>query len=213
VESADVADDGPLEHRPQGVRVRAGGRSRKRREPTVAERRIARQLARAEPDSARLILAEYGSTLRGYLSQLFGNDRQLAEDVLQQVLLQAWQSGASYDATRGPLLSWLMMIARSRALDALRRRVPEPRDPASAVRSLDDVSHQEDHADRIAAHWQLHHLLASLTPETTALLRMRFQLGLSQSEIAAQTGIPLGTVKRRMANGLERLREQVETIR
>lgn len=167
------------------------------------------QLSRQDPGAAQTIQAEYGTVLFGYLRQVL-NDRGAAEDVLQQVLLEAWQGGSRYDARRASVMTWLMTIARSRAIDAMRRRVPEPRDPAVATALLDRHHVEDDHAGAVAEQWQLTYLLSTLAPARAELLRMRFQLGMSQSEIAAQTGIPLGTVKTRMVSALEQLRGLME---
>ena len=176
------------------------------------ERRLLRQLAARDPAAAAAVQERYGRVLHGYLRQLL-DDPGMAEDVMQQVLLEAWQRGPSYDPGRASLLTWLMTIARSRGIDAMRRRVPEPHDPALATALLDRNDRAEDHAEQLAASWQLAHLLGALPPEQSRLLRMRFQLALSQSEIAERTGIPLGTVKSRMASALERLRELLEENR
>lgn len=135
-------------------------------------------------------------------------DRPSAEDVQQQVFLEAWQRGERYDPERGGLLTWLLQIARSRAIDQLRRRVPEPRDPASTVALADRAD--ESTVDELLEHWRMAGELALLPTEESELLRRRFYFGQSQTEIAAATGLPLGTVKSRMVSGLRRLREALE---
>jgi len=183
----------------------------KPRRASRAERTLLRQLARQDPGAAETIQAEYGRVLLGYLRQLMDDDG--AEDVLQQVLLEAWQRGARFDPTRASVLTWLMTIARSRAIDAMRRRVPEPYDPSVTTALLDRGAAGADPADAVAERWQLTYLLSTLPAGHADLLRMRFQLGMSQSEIAEQTGIALGTVKTRMVRALEQLRELVEAER
>ena len=144
----------------------------------------------------------------GLLLQIL-RDRPTAEDVLQQVFLEVWQRADRYDPHRAGLLTWIMTIARSRAIDELRRRVPEPHDPAGALELLESP-HGVDTIDELLETWRVAHLLARL-PETEAdLLRRRFYGQQTQTEIAAETGIPLGTVKARMCSGLASLRAMME---
>ena len=82
-----------------------------------------------------------------------------------------------------PLVAWLLMIARSRAIDHLRRRVPEPRDPASAVALAD--GHEEERADALLEQWRLAAALDRLPDDQADVLRRRFYLEQSQTEIAA----------------------------
>jgi RNA polymerase sigma-70 factor (ECF subfamily) len=105
-----------------------------------------------------------------------------------------------------------MTIARSRAIDHLRKRVPEPRDtsdpssPAAQAESPAAARELDDLLDR----WRVAGLLRQIPKEEADLLRMRFYEELSQSEIAERTQIPLGTVKMRMVKALGRLRELIE---
>jgi RNA polymerase sigma-70 factor (ECF subfamily) len=147
--------------------------------------------------------------LGGYLRQLL-RDATAAEDVLQQVMLEVWERGSRFDPARGSLTSWLMTIARSRAIDQLRRRVPEPNDPIATAAIIDARAVDVDQADELSEQWRVAHLLTQLPSQEAQVLRMRFQLEMSQSEIAAETGIPLGTVKMRMVSALERLRTLIE---
>ena len=172
-----------------------------------AERRLAKRLARRDDDALRELYELHGRATFGFLVRVLG-ERAEAEDVQQQVFLEAWQRAERYDPERGGLLTWLLQIARSRAIDQLRRRVPEPRDPASAVVLADRAD--ESRVDELLEHWRMAGELARLPAEESDLLRRRFYLGQSQTEIAAATGLPLGTVKSRMVNGLRRLREALE---
>ena len=146
----------------------------------------------------------------GYLVNVLG-DRGTAEDVHQQVFLEVWQRAPAYDPARASILTWIMTIARSRAVDQLRRRVPEPHDPSgSQMMALAVDDDPERSPDALVERWQVAHLLGRLRPEEAELLRMRFYEELSQTEIAERTGIPLGTVKMRMVSALETLRGLVE---
>ena len=183
----------------------AGGA--RRRAPDRAERRLAARLRAGDTDALAAAYDAYGAATFGLLLRMLG-DRAAAEDVQQQVFLEAWQRGERYDPERGGLLTWLLQIARSRAIDQLRRRVPEPRDPASTVALADRAD--ESTVDELLEHWRMAGELALLPTEESELLRRRFYFGQSQTEIAAATGLPLGTVKSRMVSGLRRLREALE---
>jgi RNA polymerase sigma-70 factor (ECF subfamily) len=125
-----------------------------------------------------------------------------AEDVFQQVMTEMWLRASSFDAERGSFARWLMTLARSRALDELRRRRPEPVDPVDvALHGADDASLQG-----VIDEWELSYLLTTLPTDERQVIEMRFRDDLSQSEIASRTGLPLGTVKTRMNRGLTRLR-------
>ena len=173
------------------------------------DRQLADGLRRRDPDALARVHAEYGRTVLGFLLRTV-RDRATAEDVFQQVMLEAWQRGPAYDPERGSPLSWLMTIARSRALDHLRRRVPEPRDPAGSLALLEGEADPEADVDALAEQWRVAHLLGRLGDEEADLLRRRFYGGRSQREIAEATGIPLGTVKMRMVQALARLRELID---
>ena len=170
------------------------------------ERRIVRALARQSPEALELVVSAYGRVLTGYLESVL-SDRALAEDVLQQVLVEIWERRATYEPARAGVLTWAMTIARSRAIDELRRRVPEPIDPATVA----DLSPaQVDPTDRLLESWRIAGILERLPRDEASLLRMRFFDGMTQSEIAQQTGIPAGTIKLRMVNGMRQLRTMLE---
>ena len=165
-------------------------------------------LKRRDRSSLESLYREYAPTVLGYLINTLG-DRGAAEDVHQQVFLEVWQRAPSYDPERASLLTWIMTIARSRAIDEQRRRRPEPRDPAGGL-ELADVEDPELSPDALVERWRVAHLLSRLRPDEAELLRMRFYEGLSQTEISERTEIRLGTVKMRMVAALRRLRDMID---
>lgn len=181
----------------------------RRSSPSSTELRIADGLRRGDPDAVRALYAEYGPPTLAALSDTLG-DRSAAEDVFQQVLLEAWLRFGTYDPTRASLRTWLATIARSRAIDHLRRRIPEPWDPAVAV--IESPCEREPCAD-VVDRMVVDGLLARLSRAEAEVVRLHFHMGFSQSQIVAHTGIPLGTVKSRIASALRRLREMLEDER
>jgi len=141
-------------------------------------------------------------------------DAGTAEEVLLDVYTQAWRQAASYSAVRGSPMAWLTTIARSRAIDRLRRGRQErercePLDRAAqaaapGASAEDDVTARERGAVVRAA-------LAALPPEQRDVIELAYFGGLSHTEIAAERGLPLGTVKTRTRLGLTRLRETLKT--
>jgi RNA polymerase sigma-70 factor, ECF subfamily len=191
------------------VRTDLEGSAPSPRDRRRQDRRAVKALRERAPEAMALVMEAYGRTVLGYLAQIL-RDRATAEDVLQQVLLEVWQRGPSYDPERAGLLTWVMTIARSRAIDELRRRVPEPIDPDGPTLRADVTVQPESEMDQLLEQWRMAGLLARLPREEASLLRLRFYEGLSQSEISEHTGIALGTVKARMVRGLYQLRELVE---
>jgi RNA polymerase sigma-70 factor (ECF subfamily) len=185
----------------------------RRSAPSTTELRIAAGLRRRDPDAVRALYAEYGPGALALLHDAI-RDRGAVEDVYQQVLLEAWERGRSFDPARASLRTWLATIARSRAIDHLRRRIPEPHDPTVAYASVRERDQPiNEPVTQLVDRVTLEQLLKRLTPEEAEVVRLRWHLGMSQRQIAAHTGVPLGTVKSRTASALRRLREMLEEER
>ncbi len=140
-------------------------------------------------------------------------DTALAEEVVQEAFLAAWQHAPRrYDPARGPLGSWLMTLTRHKAIDAVRhaahlRRV-QHRVQAMTPPHRYEAAAEDAAVRRLAAH-QLRNTLQELSADHQRVLLMAYWGGLSHSQIALQDGGPLGTVKTRTAAALARLRESL----
>lgn len=133
-------------------------------------------------------------------------DAALAEEVVADAYHQAWRDAPRFDAARGTPLAWIAMIARSRALDALRARDPAQlhEDPASLM-SVDELPTDADPLDLLLAteaSSAVHAALARLPMAQRQMLGLAFFRGLTHQEIAAQTGQPLGTIKSQIRRAL-----------
>lgn len=142
-------------------------------------------------------------------------DRFVAEEVMLDVYLQAWRKARQFDTGRGSPITWLMMMARSRALDHLRKAARNKRE----MESLDEVKHIADEADdpekssEMAEQVRLlRAALSRLRPEERELIEAAFYDGLSHGELAAHFLLPLGTVKTRIRAAITRLRETLSEI-
>ena len=171
---------------------------------TAADRRLATRLLGDDPRALEEIHARSGAVLFSYLRRVL-RDVSTAEDVFQQVFAEVWRRRLEYDPARSAITTWLFTIARSRALDEQRRRHPQPVDPAALPEAAEPPAH-----DAAIDRWLVADLLGRLPALERELLQMRFYDELSQTEIAARTGLPLGTVKTRMVRALTRLRELMD---
>ena len=136
------------------------------------------------------------------------HDREEAEDVLQEVFLQVWRRAGDFDEARGRAFTWLVTIARSRALDRLRSAGSRARlGEEAAQMPRDEVGDAELDAVKSEARTIVRSALAGLPEEQRRALFLAYFEGLTQTEIAARLGDPLGTVKTRMRSGMMKLRE------
>ncbi len=124
-----------------------------------------------------------------------------AEEVMQDTFWQVWRHAPRFDPQRGSAMAWVLMIARSRALDALRARA---RDPVQfSQHGIDEEDPMPDHTahdpldllQAVRTGSALHAQLAKLDPLRRQLIALAFFRGMTQDEIAEHTGLPLGTVK------------------
>jgi RNA polymerase sigma factor (sigma-70 family) len=134
----------------------------------------------------------------------------LAEEVTADVFMQVWREASRYDINRGRVLGWLLIIARSRALDLLRRRdeaFSHP-DPHELVEEPEEQrSNPQDLLLASEESTALHTALSALAPLQRHLLSLAFFKGFTHSEIVAHTHLPLGSVKTHIRRALAQLRE------
>lgn len=146
--------------------------------------------------------------------------REDAEEVVEETLWQAWRTACSFDVTRGDVRRWLFTIGKSRALDRLRRNRSRNYVDLGSLDSGDEFFLTDWDAFKSADTSQsaldteraglLRRALATLSINEQQVLALAFFRGLSQTEIAAQTRIPLGTVKTRMRRAMVRLRDALD---
>jgi RNA polymerase sigma-70 factor, ECF subfamily len=132
------------------------------------------------------------------------HDTGQAEDVLQEVFLQLWRKPSAFVQDRGSLGAWLVVVARNRSIDLLRRRKPSDSVEDVILASPVNVA---DEAERNVMMEKVHRALAELPPEQRKSLELAYFEGLSHTEIASRTGDPLGTVKTRIRQALITLRK------
>lgn len=136
---------------------------------------------------------------------------QLAEEVVEDLYFQVWRQAPRFDAQRGKALTWLLGMARSRAIDALRheaRFVADSLDDDTQPERADEATDPGDELLAVArGHADLHEALMQLKPQPRQLVALAFFNGLSHEEIATQMALPLGTVKSQIRRALLSLRQ------
>jgi RNA polymerase sigma-70 factor (ECF subfamily) len=145
----------------------------------------------------------------GLLVRILGG-RSEAEEVLQEVFLQVWTQADHYDAARATPRGWILMLARSRALDRLRRRSSLHRREEAAAEEVREEAAPPVGTERLETHerrHRIHSALELLTPEQRRCIELAFFEGLTHSEIAKRLEAPLGTVKSRILLGMNKLRQ------
>jgi RNA polymerase sigma-70 factor (ECF subfamily) len=168
---------------------------------------LLRAVAQGDEESLAAIYDRYRTILFGLLFRILGN-RAEAEDVLQEVFVQVWQRARDFDENRGKAFTWLVTLARSRAIDRLRSLGSRSRTIEAATKeSADAVGDAVEDAINNERGEVVRAALKELPEEQRAALLMAYFDGFSQSEIAERTNTPLGTVKTRMRTGMTKLRE------
>jgi RNA polymerase sigma-70 factor, ECF subfamily len=165
---------------------------------------VVRAIAGGDQESLRLLNQRFGHALASVAERMLG-DRADAEEVAADVLWQAWRQAGAFD-----LGSWLMMLVRSRSIDRLRARAARTvrDDPAEPVDSPD--ASLEIHSNQ--ARRVVQAAIATLEENERSVLEMAYYSDLTQSAIAERTGLPLGTVKRRIRSAMIKLREGLKSL-
>ena len=157
------------------------------------------------------------STVFGLVLRIVG-DRSDAEEVTLDVYMQVWKQAERYDSSRGRVLSWLLTIARSRAIDRLRSKAAkdrgreQPLDAAGVAEVADASLDPEQSSFEATRKTTVLTALDSLQTDQRQAIELAYFAGMSHSEIADRTGQPLGTVKTRIRVGMLRLRKTLQPL-
>jgi RNA polymerase sigma-70 factor (ECF subfamily) len=179
---------------------------------------LVRRMA-AGDESALGLLYDRWSPLLHSVARRILSDPDDAEEVLEEAFWQAWRQAGRYEEGRGGVSTWLTMMVRSRALDRVRARgrmreerwavLPEP----SSADAFDAPAAPDALTERSEERRMIEAAVARLPPEQRETVELAYFRGMSQSEIAAALGQPLGTVKTRARLALQKLRESLVVLR
>ena len=176
---------------------------------------LAARVAANEPGALEELYDTTSRMVFGLALRIVG-DRAAAEEVTLDVYLQVWRQAAKFDASRASFLSWLMLLARSRALDYLRSKPSKARKQEQELDPADDRRFGAEGTSFVEARQMRESVSAALDGLDAArreAIELAFYEGCSHSEIAERLSLPLGTVKTRIRTGLQQLRSSLEAYR
>lgn len=207
--------DSARQHIPSAASLRAErdrrGRARRQAELTRQDagkwvallERVAEQ---QDADAFAQVFDHFAPRVKAFLMKS-GADAATAEECAQDVMVTVWRKAPQFDATRASVATWIYTIARNRRIDMLRRdRRPEPEEltwgPEAEPDQLDAIALQQESARLVSA-------MADLPDRQRQMIERAYFGDLTHSEIAEETGLPLGTIKSRIRLALERLRHSM----
>jgi RNA polymerase sigma-70 factor (ECF subfamily) len=172
---------------------------------------LLRRCAAQDSAALQILYGRVAPQLLGILLRIL-RSRAAAEDALQDVFIRIWQQAAQFDAVRGRAMSWMVAIARNRALDLQRSARPTVLLEAAEIAGAEQlqVEGPAEHAEFGAAQAALGRCLALLGAAQRQCIVLAYQHGLTQERIALAVGQPLGTVKSWVRRGLQSLKSCLE---
>lgn len=167
---------------------------------------LERVASNRDTDAFTALFEHFAPRVKAFLMKS-GADHTLAEECAQDVMVTVWRKAAQFDPSRASVATWIFTIARNRRIDMLRKdRRPEPEEltwgPEAEPDQLDVMTLQQESEQLISA-------IASLPDKQRLMIERAYFGDLTHSEIADETGLPLGTIKSRIRLALERLRHSL----
>ena len=163
--------------------------------PTASEEDLVQRLRARDESALTLFYDRYASALFGVISRIVQDD-YTAEDVLQEAMVKIWHSFPAYDAGKGRLFTWVLNISRNLAIDKIRSQQyrvgnrTQPLEDSAAVREPASPTFRPEHIG-------LQEMTKKLNPDQQQVVDMLYFGGYTQSEVAEELNLPLGTVKTR----------------
>ncbi|MEM9273239.1 MAG: sigma-70 family RNA polymerase sigma factor [Cyanobacteria bacterium P01_F01_bin.143] len=179
--------------------------------PPSEDAALMQRIAQKEQPALGLLYDRYARVMYSLAYKMLGTAEE-AEEVVLDVFSQVWRTAERYDSQRGRTDSWLFLLTRSRALDRIRRKqrkakVIEAVTIATKVSLTTSGMTPEEDLMINDRRQQVKMALAQIPQEQRQIIELAYYQGLSQSQIAKQTGISLGTVKTRVRLGLSKLKK------
>lgn len=180
--------------------------------PEVTDPDLVQQIAGRDESALGELFDRYSGLLLA-LSRRIVTDDSDAEEILQEVFLQVWNQAERYDRARSSVSTWLVLITRSRSIDRLRSRQVKDRTLTALKKENTEIHTSPEGMSSVLLDQRRQRLrqeLKELPTEQRQVLELAFFKGMTQSEIAGSTGIPLGTVKTRTLLAMKKLRRALQ---
>ncbi len=173
-----------------------------------SEEELILSLQKEDQQAFSYLYNNYSAALNGVIFRIV-QDRELAEDILQEVFLKIWNNFSKYDKTKGRLFTWMINVTRNLTIDTIQSKGYKKQQKISGdentVSNLEDTSYGAHSFDAIGVSKQLE----QLKPEQRIIIDMAYFNGYTQDEISKEMDIPLGTVKTRMRSAIIDLRKML----
>lgn len=173
---------------------------------------LVERMSAGEVEALEVLYDRYARPVFSFAVRIVG-DALVAEEVLQEAFLRAWQQAGRFELAKGSFASWLLSITHNLAIDEVRRRQRRPQradlvDIADVLRGEADASADvEEAAEAAELRERIRHAMGTLPPAQQRVIELAYFGGLTQREIAALLNEPLGTVKTRMRLAMQKLRD------
>lgn len=184
---------------------------------SVSDGELISLVTQGDQDALGMLYERYSRAIYSFSLRIVG-DAQVAEEILQEVFVRAWQQGGSFQSARGTLITWLLSITHNLSIDEVRRRKRRPQkaeseEPETILATLaDDGSNVEEEVWLSSLRVSIQDALKQLPAAQREAIELAYFQGLTQREIAETLGEPLGTIKTRMRLGMLKLREQLGPV-
>lgn len=174
-----------------------------------SEEELVLRLQNQDQQAFGYLYDNYAAALNGIIYRMVEN-RELAEDILQEAFVKIWNNFSSYDTSKGRLFTWMLNITRNLTIDTLRSKGYKKQAKISSdENSVGNLSDDGKVAERFDA-MGIRKQLINLKPEQRSIIDLAYFNGYTQDEISKEMGIPLGTVKTRMRAAIIELRKMLQ---
>lgn len=177
----------------------------------ISETDLIARLREKDRSALSYLYDHYSSALYGVISRVVKKE-EVAEEVLQDVFLKIWDRFDNYDASKGKLFTWMINIARNQAIDKTRSKEISKESKTTDIENVVHKIDRDDYVEQSIESIGVKDVLRNLTEDQKFVVEHLYFKGYSQSELAEEFNIPLGTVKTRLRLAMQQLRNTLEPL-